>query len=78
MRKSKQDLINDYKSIPKSVLEDLKKKAPLMTGGLDITQGVDPNKWLVMQGRSDVVLHIFKMAGKDPYEQREETAITGE
>jgi hypothetical protein len=78
MRKSRQDLINDYKGIPKSVLADLRKKAPLMKGGLDIKGGVDVNALLVMQGRSDVVLHIYRMIGLDPYEEREEKASIGE
>jgi len=71
-------LIIDYKSVfgseaGKAVLADLTKRAPLF-GGLDIKPGVDTNKLLVMQGRSDVLLYIYKMLKKNPYSEREEHA----
>lgn len=79
LRKKSKSLLIDYKSVfgteaGKAVLADLMKKAPLLKGGLDIKDGVDVNALLVMQGRSDVVLHICKMIDKDPYSEREEHA----
>jgi hypothetical protein len=79
MRASKKSLIIDYQGVfateaGKAVLADLTKKAPLF-GGLDVKGGVDVNALLVNQGRSDVILYIYKMLKRDPYAEREEQAI---
>ena len=79
MRRSRKSLIIDYKTVfasesGKAVLADLRRKAPLM-GGLDIRGGVDVNALLVNQGRVDVLVYIYKMMHKDPYEERDEKAI---
>jgi hypothetical protein len=81
MRNSRKSLIIDYQrtfntEAGKAVLADLRKKAPLLMGGLDIKGGVDVNALLVSQGRVDVVLHIYKMLRLDPYAEREEHAIS--
>ncbi len=77
-RPKSKSLIIDYQTTfgskaGKAVLADLTKRAPLF-GGIDIKAGVDVNKLLVMQGRSDVVLYIYKMLKKNPYSEREELA----
>lgn len=78
MRKSRKGLMIDYQSVfgseaGKAVLADLTQRAPLF-GGLDIKGGVDVNALLVSQGRSDVILYIYKMLKKNPYSEREEQA----
>ncbi len=78
MRNERKGLVIDYQKAfgseaGKAVLADLTKKAP-MFGGLDIKGGVDVNAVLVNQGRSDVILYIYKMLNKDPYAEREKTA----
>ncbi len=77
-RKKSKSLIIDYQSVfgseaGKAVLADLTKRAP-MFGGLDVKGGVDVNALLVNQGRSDVLLYIYKMLKKNPYSEREEQA----
>lgn len=79
MRRSKKQLVIDYKTVfgseeGKAVLADLKKKCPLLTEGVNLSEGIDVNKLLVMTGREDVVKYIFKMIGKDPNKEREEFA----
>lgn len=80
MRRDRKGLVIDYQTTfnteaGQAVLADLRKRAPLM-GGLNIKEGVDVNALLVNQGRVDVVLYIYKMLHKDPYAEREETAIS--
>jgi len=79
MRRSRKSLTIDYQTVfgtpaGQNVLADLTKKAPLF-GGLDVKGGVDVNALLVNQGRSDVILYIYKMLKKNPYSEREEKAI---
>jgi hypothetical protein len=52
----------------KKVLDDLKKRAPLLKDGLKVESGVDVNRLLVLEGRSDVIKYIYKMLGRDPNE----------
>lgn len=83
MRVSKKQLIIDYKTVfgsesGKNVLADLKKKCPLLTEGVNTKAGIDVNVLLVQTGREDVVKYIYKMAGKDPLEERDRYATTGE
>ncbi|MCP5006523.1 MAG: hypothetical protein GY941_21675 [Planctomycetes bacterium] len=52
------------------ILADLQKQCPLMTGGIDISKGIDQNKVLVLEGRSDILKYINRMMGKDPNEER--------
>lgn len=79
MRKERKGLIIDYQrtfntEAGQNVLKDLRKKAPLMDDGLNTQNGVDVNSLLVNQGRNDVILYIYKMLKKDPYEEREKLA----
>ena len=48
----------------KKVLEDLKKKAPLLTGG--VGPSPDMNTLLLLEGQSNVIKHIYKMLSRDP------------
>ena len=57
------------------VLEDLKKRCPLLTEGLKVSEGVDVNKLLVLEGRSDVIKLIYKMMGRNPNEEVSQKAI---
>ena len=52
----------------KKVLEDLRKRAPLLTNGLNGAT-VDVNMLLVLEGQSNVLKHIYKMLGRDPNEE---------
>jgi hypothetical protein len=58
----------------KIVLEDLKKRAPMLTEGLKVTGGIDVNSLLVLEGRSDVIKYIYKMLKRDPNEEAVERA----
>ena len=82
MRPSRKQLIIDYKIFNtesgKNVLADLKKKCPLLTEGVDTKAGIDVNVLLIQTGREDVVKYIYKMLGKDPLEERDKYATTGE
>ena len=82
MRPSKKELIIDYKIFNtdsgKNVLADLKRKCPLLTEGVNTKAGIDVNVLLVETGREDVVKYIYKMLGRDPLEERDKYAITGE
>jgi hypothetical protein len=68
--------IIDYKTVfgteaGKNVLADLKKKCPLLTDGVNTNNPVDTNVLLIHTGREDVIKHIYKMVGKDPFEKRD-------
>ena len=82
MRASRKQLITDYQWFTtesgKNVLADLKRKCPLLTEGVNTKAGIDTNVLLVQTGREDVVKYIYKMAGKDPFEERETHATKGE
>lgn len=75
MRKDRKQLIIAYKFFNSEdgrlVLDDLRRKAPLVTDAIDTKKGVDPNVLLVQEGRSDVVKYIHMMAGKDPLKERD-------
>lgn len=76
MRKERKELIQAYVDVFQSregqlILTDLRKKAPLLTEGIDANRPIDTNVLLVLEGRADVVKYIHKMAGKDPLEERE-------
>lgn len=80
MRKTRKELIQAYVDVFQSkqgelILADLRRKAPLLTEGVDTNRPIDTNHLLVHEGRGDVVKYIHKMAGKDPLEERQETAI---
>lgn len=73
-------LVIDYQTVfaserGKRVLADLCKRAPLLTDSINITNGIDVNKLLVQEGRRSVVLHIYKMLGRDPNEEVRERAV---
>jgi hypothetical protein len=78
MRQTRKDLIIAYKFFNteqgRLVLSDLRKKATMLTGGINTANGIDTNVLLVEEGRSDVVKYIHKMAGKDPLEERDKFA----
>ncbi len=79
MRKNKQ-LILDYKALfnsekGKNILNDLRRKCPLMDNALDTSQGIDTNKVCYLEGQRSVILHIFKMMDTDPYEERSRKAL---
>jgi len=57
----------------KLVLEDLRKKAPILTSGVNGAT-VDTNMLLVLEGQSNVVKHVYKMLGRDPNEEQAERA----
>ena len=82
MRTSKKQLIIDYQWFTtesgKNVLDDLKKKCPLLTEGVNTKAGIDVNVLLIQTGREDVVKYIYKMLGKDPLEERDTHATKGE
>ena len=82
MRKERKQLLLAYKFFEtddgKRILADLKKKAPLVTGRINTEAGIDPNVLFVQMGRADVVKYIYEMAGRDPLEERETFAETGE
>ncbi len=56
----------------KIVLEDLKKKAPLLTNG--ISPNTDMNTLLLLEGQSNVLKHIYRMLSRDPNEEQVERA----
>jgi hypothetical protein len=56
------------------VLEDLKKRNPLLTEGLKIDSGVDVNRLLVLEGQNNVLKYIYKMLKRDPNEEQPEKA----
>jgi len=64
------DLVVAYKNTfespeGKKVLEDLCKRAPLLTAGVN-GSGLDVNMLLVLEGQSNVLKHIYKMLARDP------------
>lgn len=83
MRISRKQLIIDYKTVfgtesGRNVLADLKKRCPLLTEGVNTKAGIDANVLMIQTGREDVVKYIYKMVGKDPLEERDKYATTGE
>jgi len=56
------------------ILKDLERLCPLLRGGIDIGKGVDSNRLLVMEGRSDVIKYIYRMMRKDPNEVTQKQA----
>ena len=71
------NLIVAYKNVfdspqGKLVLDDLRKKAPLLTNG--ISPNTDINTLLLLEGQSNVLKHIYKMLGRDPNEEMAEKA----
>jgi len=53
----------------KLVLADLKKRCPLLTGGLKTGGSIDVNQLLVLEGQSNVLKYIYKMSKLDPNEE---------
>lgn len=63
------------------VLADLRKRCPLLTDALSVSNGIDVNKLLFLEGQRSVLLHVYKMLGRDPNEEAAERAVnqmTGE
>jgi len=58
----------------KLVLDDLKKRAPMLTEGVKASGGIDIHRLLVLEGRSDVLKYIYKMLSRDPNEEAAEKA----
>lgn len=76
MRSSKKQLVIDYQTVfgsaeGRRVLEDLKKKAPLVVGATNTKEGVDVNRLLIETGRADVVKTIYRILDLDPLAERE-------
>jgi len=59
----------------KMVLADLKKRCPLLTGGLNTASGIDVNKILVLEGQNNVLKYIYKMLNRDPNEEAPSHAV---
>lgn len=79
-RKNKKQLVIDYQHVfnteaGKRVLEDLKKQFPLMTSRVNPEKGVDVNRLLVMTGERNVLLYIYNLLSKDPFEEQQTHAI---
>lgn len=79
MRENRKQLVIDYKVVfgseeGKRVLNDLRKRAVLITGQLSTKGGVDVNALLIEEGRADVVKYIYRMIHTDPHAQREPLA----
>lgn len=79
MRQSKKQLVVDYQSVfgtpeGKRVLEDLKKRAPLVVGAVNTKDGIDINNLLIETGRADVVKTIYRILKIDPMVEREPLA----
>jgi hypothetical protein len=53
----------------KRVLADLRKKCPLLTDALNVSNGIDIHKVLIREGEANVLKHIYKMLGRDPNEE---------
>ena len=75
----KKNLIIAYKNTFESpdgklVLEDLCKKAPLLTRGLNGTT-VDVNMLLVLEGQSNVIKYIYGMLSRNPNEEQQTKAV---
>ena len=75
--RKKQALIIAYKNVfnspeGKLVLEDLRKKAPILTNG--ISPNTDMNTLLLLEGQGNVLKHIYKMLGRDPNEEQADRA----
>lgn len=73
-------LIIAYKNVfnspdGKIVLADLKKRCPMLTEAIATSSGIDVNKLLVLEGRSDVLKHVYKMMGRDPNEEATDRAV---
>ena len=77
----KKQLIYDYKATfgteaGKRVIEDLKKRCQLLTDGINVSNGVDPNKALVLLGEHRLMMHILKTIGTDPYAEVQKEAVS--
>ena len=59
----------------KRVLADLKKKCLLVTSSINIENGVDEKKALVLLGEHRVLMHIYKMLHRDPNEEAPPRAV---
>lgn len=59
------------------VLDDLRKKAPLLTEGTKYANGVDVNRLLLQEGEANVLKYIYKMLARDPNEEAVTRARTG-
>lgn len=73
-------LLIDYKNVfespeGKRVLEDLRKRCPLLTEPISTAGGIDPNKVLVLEGQNNVLKHIYKMLRRDPNAEPPEQAV---
>lgn len=77
-RNKKKSLLIDYQwfktDAGKNVLADLEVLAPLLRGIIKATDSFDANRMFLLEGRSDVIKHIYMMLNKDPYSEREEQA----
>jgi hypothetical protein len=79
MRQAKKQLVIDYQSVfgtpeGRRVLEDLKKRAPMVTGAVSTKGGVDVNQLLIETGRADVIKTIYRILKLDPMAEREPIA----
>jgi hypothetical protein len=82
LRRSK-NLVIAYKNTFESpegklVLADLRKRSPLLTGGLNTAGPIDVNRLLVLEGQNNVLKYIYQMLKRDPNEERQSHAITRE
>lgn len=60
----------------KRVLEDLRKRAPLLTDSIQLSGGIDPNKLIFLEGQRSVLVYIYKMLNRDPNMELPERAIS--
>ena len=75
-------LVIDYKEAfngehGKRVLNDLRRKClSFDLTAQQVNQNFDSNKEWYQEGQRSVLLHIYTMLNKDPYEEKQEKAIT--
>lgn len=62
----------------KKVLDDLRRKCPLMDDTIHTANGIDVNRLLVLEGQRSVLLYIYKMLRRDPNEPAPEPRKHGE
>ena len=57
------------------VLADLRRRCPLLTESLSTANGVDVNRLLIEEGRRSVLVYIYKMLKRLPYDENRQTHV---
>ena len=75
MRVSRKQLVLDYQIVfgsqaGKRVLNDLRNQCPLLLRKIVVTKDMDPYRIFLLEGRNDIVKHIYYMIHADPHEER--------